>query len=112
MQLIDRFPSKRFPSGSVIGRVLNPSVSEDLRKILGGLGLVEISETVWLKAPKLQSAADLQNDMLRRLAAQPPSGLIADLTVLDASRNVDFYNGRWTVPKEQSGNFVARRPQA
>ena len=95
-----------------IGRVLNPRVSEDLSKVLGDLGLVEISETVWLRAPKLQSPADLQNDMLRQLAAQPPSGLIPDLTILDTSRNVDFYNGRWIAPKGQSGNFVARRPQA
>jgi hypothetical protein len=95
-----------------IGRVLNPRVSENLPKILSGLGLLEISETVWLRAPKLQAAADLQNDMLRRLAEQPLSGVVPDLTILDASRNVDFYNGRWTTPKDQSGKFVARRPQA
>jgi hypothetical protein len=33
------------------------------------------------------------------------------LQILDSAQPVTYYRGRWTAPKRQSGNFVARRPQ-
>jgi hypothetical protein len=47
----------------------------------------------------------------RRLAAQPSSGAIGGLQILDSAQSVTYYRGRWTTPKRHSGNFIARRPQ-
>jgi len=93
-------------------RVLVPQPPEDLASILLDLGLLELSEAVWLKAPKPESARELRDDMLRRLAEQPPSGAVADIEILDSARSVDYYVGRWVKPKKESGNYVGRRPQA
>jgi hypothetical protein len=93
-------------------RVLTPQPSEDLPSILRDLGLLELSESIWLKAPKLESATELRDGMLRRLAGQPPSEAVADISILDPTRNVDYYVGRWITPTTESGNYVGRRPQA
>jgi hypothetical protein len=50
--------------------------------------------------------------MLRRLGEQSPSGTIADLMIIDSSHDPRHYSGRRVKPTHQSGNFVARRPQA
>jgi hypothetical protein len=93
-------------------RVLSPQLHEDLRSILSELGLRELSTSAWLKAPKPESATELRGNMLRRLAEQPPSGAIADISILDPVRSVDYYSGRWIIPTHESGIYVARRPQA
>ncbi|MDO8589231.1 MAG: hypothetical protein Q7T82_19565 [Armatimonadota bacterium] len=93
-------------------RVLTPQPSEDLPSVLRDLGLLERSESSWLKAPKPESAIDMRNGMLRLLSEQPPSGAVADISLLDPSRNVDYYAGRWISPKSESGDYVGRRPQA
>ncbi len=93
-------------------RVLTPQPSENLPSVLRDLGLLELSESIWLKVPKQESATNLQDDMLRRLMDQPPSGAVADVSILDPARNVDYYVGRWINPRKESGNYVARRPQA
>jgi len=94
------------------GRVLVPQAGEDLVPVLRELGLLELSESVWIKTPKQETATEFRDGVLRRLAAQPPSGTIDDLLILDPERKVDYYTGRWINPKKESGNYVARRPQA
>jgi hypothetical protein len=93
-------------------RVLTPQLSEDLPSVLHHLGLIELSNSVWLKAPKPESATELLDGMLRRLAEQPPSGAVADICILEPLRDVDYYVGRWVNPTNESGDYVARRPQA
>jgi len=93
-------------------RVLTPQASEDLPSVLRDLGLLELSESIWLKAPKPESATEMRDGMLRRLTAQPSSGAIADISILDPARNVDYYVGRWVNPRKESGNYLVRRPQA
>jgi len=93
-------------------RVLIPQPSEDLPSVLRDLGLLELAESIWLKAPKQESPIDLRDGMLRRLTDQLPSGDVTDISILDPARNVDYYVGRWINPKKESGNYVARRPQA
>jgi hypothetical protein len=95
-----------------LARVLLPGQGEDLASVLRELGLREISASVWLKAPKAEAAAQLRQNMIRRLSEQPPSGGIADISILLPERAVDYYSRRWTVPGNHSGQFVARRPQA
>ena len=93
-------------------RVLTPQPDENLPSILRDLGLVEISKSAWLKGPKVESATELHDSMLRRLEEQPPSGSVADISILDPTRAVDYYTGRWRTPSKESGDYVARRPQA
>ena len=93
-------------------RLVTPELSEDLPSVLRELGLRELSMSAWLKAPKAESAAALRDGMLRRLAEQPPSGAVADISILDPARTVDYYSGRWVNPRYESGDYVARRPQA
>jgi hypothetical protein len=94
------------------GRVLIPHPGENLPPVLRELGLLELSESVWIKIPKQEKAIDCRDGIFRRLTAQPPSGAIDDISILDPARKVDYYPGRWTNPTKESGNYVARRPQA
>lgn len=93
-------------------RALYPQPSEDLPAILHGLGLLRLSQSSWLKAPKAEPPAEFRQNMLKRLVSQPPSGSIADLSILDPELPATYYAGRWTTPKHHTGEFVARRPQA
>jgi len=93
-------------------RVLTSEPSEGLPAILRELGLHELPISTWLKAPKSGSAAELRDTMTQRLSAQALSGAVADVSILDPARNVDYYPGRWVTPTNESGNFVSRRPQA
>jgi hypothetical protein len=93
-------------------RVLTPEPSENLPAILRELGLHELPTSTWLKAPKSGSATELRDTMNQRLSAQPLSGAVADVSILDPARNVQYYPGRWVSPTNESGNFVSRRPQA
>jgi hypothetical protein len=93
-------------------RLLTPQPSEDLPSVLRELGLRELSTSAWFEAPKAESASALHDGMLRRLATQPPSGAVFDVSILDPARKVDYYSGRWVNPTQESGNYVARRPQA
>lgn len=92
-------------------RVIVPEPEEDLASKIYEQGLQELSESVWLKSPKAEAAEDMLNDMKSRLASQPPSGAIDGIQILDPEQPVTYYRGRWIEPKNQSGAFVARRPQ-
>jgi hypothetical protein len=93
-------------------RVLIPEPSEEARTVLRDLGWLELPASAWLKAPREERAAQLRDSMLRKLEEQPTSGVIADLMILDASRDPRYYARRWVKPTDQTGHFVARRPQA
>jgi len=85
---------------------------DELLRMVRDLGLLETSEEAWLKSPKVQSARDFRDDIWRKLNAQLPSGSIEELTILDPARPPNYYKGRWVTPKDESGIFVSRRPQA
>ena len=93
-------------------RILIPDSGQEVRGVLRELGWLELSSVSWLKAPRPESAAELRDAMQRRLDEQPPSGPIAELMILDPSRDPRHYAGRRVAPTDQSGSFVARRPQA
>jgi len=95
-----------------VTRVLVPKASENLPSVLRDLGLLEMTEATWLRAPKQESAIDFRGGMARRLSNQPPSGNIPDLTILDSTKSPTYYRGRWIAPRSESGTYVARRPQA
>lgn len=94
-------------------RKLSPSSgNEDLRGELGELGLLELTSDAWLKGPRLEDASQLVTAMDRVLDGVAPSRDIPGLLLLDPTKPVRYYRGRWTEPKAQTGRFVARRQQA
>lgn len=92
-------------------RAIMPATDEDLPEELAALGLQKLSEQDWLKLPKLQNAKDLRDAMASKLRVQQRSGDIPGLQIMDPSRPVTYYRGRWTKPRQQSGIFIGRRPQ-
>ena len=93
-------------------RIIRPQPGENLREVLSDLGVLELSEQSWLKLPRKETAKDLRDRLERELAAQPPSGDVPDLLILDSTRDPMYYRGRWTTPARETGCFIARRPQA
>lgn len=93
-------------------RVINPTPSEDLASTLRELGLRELSIEGWLRHPKLESAAAVIAALDTKLSTQGSCGEIADLRVLDHTRDARRYRDRWGPPTAQSGRFIVRRPQA
>lgn len=94
-------------------RRLSPSsAAEDLRAELRQLGLLELSSDAWLKGPKPSTATQAVAASDRALDIVPPSRDIPGLLLLDSTKPVRYYRGRWIEPKTQTGRFVARRQQA
>lgn len=93
-------------------RRLSPSATEDLRGELCELGLLELSSDAWLKGPKSSTASQTVAARDRALDIALPSRDIPGLLLLDPTKPVRYYRGRWTEPKSQTGRFVARRQQA
>ncbi len=93
-------------------RMIQQEPSENLPQILRELGALELSEQSWLKLPKAETAKNFIDRLERDLMAQPASGSVPDLLILDSVRDPSSYKGRWTTPRRESGCFVARRPQA
>lgn len=75
-------------------------------------GLIELSETAWLRLPAAISAQAYIDEWRKQLDRAEPSTPIADLILIDPAAPVTFYSGRWRTPKPgDNGMFVARRPQ-
>jgi len=95
-----------------ITRVLECHPGENLASDLQEQGLQELTESVWLKAPKVKTAEELLLFMEQHLSLKAPSGDIDGLQILDHARSVTFYKNRWTLPGiHHTGNFIGRRPQ-
>lgn len=93
-------------------RSIDPVSPEVLSRILGDLGLRELSAAGWLRSPKAAPPADLVASYDAKLVARQRSGEVTDLLVLDGSRLTRSYRARWTSPGTLSGNYVVRRSQA
>lgn len=92
-------------------RLILPKPGREIENELRELGLYQLCESSWLKGPK-KSSANLHLDQFQNLLSnKPPSGSITDLKILDSKKSVNYYKGRWTVLSNQTGTFVARRPQ-
>lgn len=95
-----------------IRRLKPSSPTEDLRDELRQLGLIELSFDAWLKGPKPCNASQAVAASDRALDVVPPSRDIPGLSLLDPTKPVRYYRGRWEEPKAQTGRFVGRRQQA
>ncbi len=93
-------------------RRLAPTPGQDLRAELIQLGLIETSHRSWLRAPKPETAAQHLARLGRLIDAAQPSRDVPGLSLIDPTRSVRYYRGRWVEPRHQSGRFVARRSQA
>lgn len=93
-------------------RQLVPVDGEDLRSYLADLGLVSLSYRTWLKMPPRRTAAEHVSHLDGLLAVTERSGAVPDLVLLDHTRPVEYYRGRWTLVGSQTGRFVARRSRA
>ena len=92
-------------------RTIIQEPDEDLVAELREQGMQELSESVWLKCPTAERSEAMLNRYERQLGLQSPSGAVEDLRILDQTKPVTYYRGRWTTPQSQTGTFIARRPQ-
>jgi hypothetical protein len=80
---------------------------------LVGAGLQPIERERWVASPRPEDPRSLLGRVGEQLDTARPSGDIEDLVVLDPNTPVKYYSGRWRSPKAgDTGDFVARRPQA
>jgi hypothetical protein len=92
-------------------RLIEPEPNEDLAEILIAEGLHRLPESTWLKSPRLKSAAEFLEGTKQRLAVEPSCPPVAGLEVINPKTKHTYYRGRWTEPSNQTGTFIARRPQ-
>lgn len=94
-------------------RTLHALPGEDLASHLRLLGLVQLSEHVWLRTPAIESAKVFETRWRTKLNSSAPITVSPDgLEVLDSSKSPRYYRGRWTPPtSSHTGFFVARRSQ-
>ncbi|MCA1602260.1 MAG: hypothetical protein LC776_11660 [Acidobacteria bacterium] len=93
-------------------RVIPGIAASDLAGQLLDLGFIELSLDAWMRAPAKDDPGGFLERARRRLNAAPRSGEIPGLALLHPSRPVRYYRGRWMELTNQTGCFVARRPQA
>jgi len=74
-------------------------------------GLIQIAPDTWMKAPKSGTSESWVWQYDRLLQQSGYAGAIEDLTILDLTQPVTYYRGRWKKVKNETGRFVARRPQ-
>lgn len=101
----------RIEYDSHVRRVL-PNPDESLRSLMSEFGLFELTMHQWMKSPAPEQAKPHVSRMAELLDAAPPAGTVADVRILDPSKPVRYYRGRWTPLRNHTGQFVARRPQA
>lgn len=85
---------------------------DDLASSLSQLGLISYSEENWLKAPPNETASQFISKFDRSLDRIATCGDITGVTIVTPSKDVRYYRGRWSSPKNISGRFIGRRPQA
>lgn len=93
-------------------RRITPLPEEALPSSLSQFGLLQLSMEQWLRTPRPMPALQYMLRFDELLSRTPPAGSIPGLRILDPSKPVRYYRGRWVEPRKQVGHFVARRPQA
>lgn len=65
-----------------------------------------------MRPPPRNTAAEHISHLDHLLAITERSGAVPDLMLLDYTRPVGYYRGRWTLVGSQTGRFVGRRSRA
>jgi hypothetical protein len=93
-------------------RIMPATEGEDTQTILRELGLLKLSEKVWLRLPGAEAAPTHIASWRRQVASEPAAAALDGVRILDTSRSPTFYNDRWCDPAtKHTGLFIARRPQ-
>ena len=92
-------------------RTIRPRDGEDLAEKLAGEGLMRLSESNWLKAPRKQKAREVLRQAVQRLSSETECAPFQGLEIINPDTKAIYYRGRWSLPQSHSGMFVARRPQ-
>src|SRR5579864_3367024 len=74
-------------------------------------GFVPLKLESWLKCPPSRTASEFIAQYDDALSNSGPPGVPEDVVLIDAARPVNYYNGRWTKLKKQTGRFIGRRSQ-
>ena len=75
-------------------------------------GLIELSKTGWLGAPKPASAKEFADRWISCLETEAVVPNIQDARILGAPEAKYYYNGRWTdISSIHTGHFIGRRPR-
>ncbi|WP_179857056.1 hypothetical protein [Streptomyces sp. OV198] len=80
---------------------------------LRAAGLHEVPRDHWIKRPRADQAIAVVAVMRQRLDGAGESGQVSGIKIIDPAASVLYYRGRWrSLETADSGDFVARRPQA
>jgi hypothetical protein len=94
-------------------RTVGPISPEATADHLATAGLAQLTAEQWLQSPPRALPGQVVDEYKLRLDAARPAGEIEDFTIIDPSKPVTYYPGRWRAPAtSDSGCFVGRRPQA
>lgn len=105
----DLAPAVEYEGHTRILRV-DPAEAEG---ILRALGLQRTQKDRWVSSPKKERPEDLIERYRARMDLAAEAGKVDGLIVLDPTSKVRYYKGRWRPPNPtDTGDFVARRPQA
>lgn len=93
-------------------RILRLTKDESVGEVLEEEGLSKLAAEHWLRSPRATTPQDLLAFYTDKLETHGLTGDV-ELRILDPDASVTYYRGRWRTPRgNDSGNFVARRPQA
>ena len=92
-------------------RQLTLKPGEDPEELLGALGIRAMTEEQWLKNPPKRTPDAVIQEYKTRLDSAGPSGSIESVRILDPTKSVTYYRGRWREPMQRdTGAFIARLP--
>jgi hypothetical protein len=76
-------------------------------------GLRHVAKDRWVSRPAVEAPTDLIDGYRGRLDVAGAAGELEGIQLLDPTTSVRYYTGRWRTPgPSDTGDFVARRPQA
>jgi hypothetical protein len=96
--------------GHVRSLELDPATAAN---VLGTIGLHRVEHDKWVGRPAKLTADELIEQVRIRLGTALAAGDAAQFEIIDPAKRVNYYKGRWRpLSPTDSGDFVARRPQA
>jgi hypothetical protein len=85
--------------------------SKECRDTLLQAGFESLKVDSWLRCPSPRPASELIALYDDALLKSGPPGVPEDVILIDPTRSVSYYKGRWTKLKKQTGRFIGRRSQ-
>ena len=110
LALLDEVLTERISQEAHVRR-FRLETAEDPAVLFGSAGLREISVDQWLNHPPVCAPETLVSDYDSRLTSAGPSGTIDGCRILDPSKPVTYYHGRWRPPvRKDTGRYITRHP--